>query len=50
MTIAELKKILANVPDDAFVLVNATDIDDVETVSIEYHSDGRVHVTLSSMD
>lgn len=50
MTIAELEKILAKAPEDAFVLIHATDIDDVETVSIEYHADGRVHVILSALD
>lgn len=50
MTISELKKILDNAPEDAFVLINATDIDDVQTVTIEYHADGRAHVVLSSLE
>lgn len=50
MTIAELKKILDNAPEDAIVLIDATDIDDVESVIIEHHADGRVHVVLRSLE
>ena len=48
MTIKELKEITQLLPDDAIVLIDAEDICDVETVSIERHSDGRVHLILSS--
>lgn len=49
MTIFELKKILENAPNDAIVLIEDADINDLENVSIQYHADGRVHVTLSSL-
>ncbi len=50
MTLAELKKILETVPDDAIVLLEDADINDLETTSIEYHADGRVHVILSTLE
>ena len=47
MTIKELKEIISNIPDEAIVLLDAEDIYDVETVTIERHNDGRVHLILS---
>lgn len=48
MTIKELKEIFQNLPEDAIVLLSAEDIYDIETVIIEKHRDGRVHLILSS--
>lgn len=45
MTIKEFKEILNNLPDDAIMLVSGGD---VETIYVEYHSDGRSHVIFSS--
>ena len=49
MTVKELKQILNNVPEDAILLVTGTDyeVTDVENISVEYHSDGRVRVIFS---
>lgn len=48
MTIKELKEIIQNLPETAIVLLSADDIYDVETIAIEKHRDGRVHLILSS--
>jgi hypothetical protein len=44
MTLKELKTIIANIPDEAIVLISTEDLYEVETVRIEIHSDGRVHL------
>lgn len=44
MTLKELKTIIANMPDTAVVLLSTEDLYEVETVRIEIHSDGRVHL------
>ena len=48
MTIKEFKDIIDKFPDDAIMLVLNGDIGDVETISVEYHADGRSHVIFSS--
>ena len=50
MTICDLKKIISNLPEDTILLVDARDINDVETVEIQYHSDGRVHLIFSDSE
>lgn len=50
MTLAELKKILQTTPDDAIVLIEDADINDLETVSVQHHADGRIHVILSTLE
>ena len=50
MTIRELKMIINNLVDDTIVLIEETDINEVETVNIQLHSDGRAHLILSSLE
>ena len=52
MTLEKLKQIANNLPADTVLLIDATtpDVCDVETVSIEYHSDGRAHLVLSNKE
>jgi hypothetical protein len=50
MSIKELKNIISNLPEETIVLIDETDINDVETVSIQYHSDGRTHLILSALE
>jgi hypothetical protein len=50
MTIKELKLIIENLMDDTVILIEETDITDVETVNIQYHSDGRSHLILSALE
>ena len=50
MTICELKKIISNLPEETILLVDARDVSDVETVEIQYHSDGRVHLIFSDSE
>ena len=50
MTIYDLKLILENLEDDTVVLIEETDINDVETVNIQLHSDGRSHLILSALE
>jgi len=47
MTIKEFKKIIDNLPEDTTILLKTNDIYDVESVHVQYHSDGRVYVILS---
>ena len=50
MTIGELKLIIKNLVDDTIILIEETDINDVETVNIQIHSDGRSHLILSALE
>ena len=50
MTIAELKLIIEDLMDDTVVLIEETDVNEVETVNIQIHSDGRVHLILSALE
>jgi len=50
MTIKELKLIIENLDDKTPVLISSEDIYEVETIMVEYHSDGRSHLILSSLE
>ena len=50
MTIKELKLILEDLVDDTVILIEETDIKDVETINIQIHSDGRSHLILSALE
>ena len=51
MTIKQLKEIIANLPDEAYVLIDLEDkYTDVETVITEHHSDGRTHIIFSAVE
>ena len=50
MTIRELKMIINNLVDDTIVLIEETDVNEVETVKIQLHSDGRSHLILSALE
>ena len=49
MTIKELKLIIEDLLDDTVILIEETDINDVEMVKIEIHMDGRSHLILSTL-
>ena len=48
MTLQELKTIIANIPDNAIVLLSTEDLYEVETVRVEIHPDGRIHLFLTN--
>ena len=50
MTVKELLEIISSLPDNTPVLVSTEDIYEVETVSVEHHSDGRKHLILSNLE
>jgi hypothetical protein len=50
MTLEKLRQITNTLPADTVVLINSEDINEVETISIEYHSDGRAHLVLSNAE
>ena len=50
MTIKELKEIIATLPDSTIVLIEETDVTDVESISIQYHAGGRVHLIFSTLE
>ena len=50
MTIRELKMIIEDLVDDTVILIEGTDVKDVETVTIQLHSDGRSHLILSALE
>lgn len=50
MTLEKLYEVLRNIPKEAIVLIDSTDIAEVNTVLVEYHADGRVHVILSEKE
>ena len=50
MTIKELKQIIENLSDETIILIEETDINDVETINIQIHSDGRSHLIFSALE
>ena len=50
MTIKELKLIIEDLADDTVILIEETDINEVETVKIQIHSDGRSHLVFSAVE
>ena len=50
MSIKELKEFISNLPEETIILIEETDVSDVETVNIQYHSDGRIHLILSTLE
>ena len=50
MTIKELKEIILNLPEETTILIEENDINDVETINIQFHSDGRTHLILSALE
>ena len=50
MTIKELKKIISNLPEETIILIEESDINEVETVGVQYHSDGRTHLIFSVLE
>ena len=50
MTIKELKMIIEDLTDDTVILIEETDINEIETVTIQLHSYGRAHLILSALE
>jgi hypothetical protein len=50
MTIRDLKKIISTLPENTVLLIEETDVNDVETINVQYHSDGRVHLIFSALE
>lgn len=50
MTIKELKEIVFNLPDNTIVLMQQDDINEVEMVNIQLHSDGRKFLILTALE
>jgi hypothetical protein len=50
MTIRDLKKIISTLPENTVLLIEETDINDVETVNVQYHADGRTHLIFSALE
>ena len=50
MTIKDFMKIISNLPEETVILIEETDVRDVETVEIQLHSDGRSHLIFSALE
>ena len=50
MIILDLKKIIESLPEDTVILIEENDINEVETIEVQYHSDSRVHLILSALE
>jgi hypothetical protein len=53
MTISKFKQLTEQLPPDTIILIDSTTTNaviDVETISIEYHTDGRSHLILSNKE
>lgn len=50
MTLEKLRQIANNLPADTIILIDAEEVNDVETINIEYHTDGRAHLILSDKE
>lgn len=48
MSVEKLRKLIADLPADMIVLIQGgDDTEDLATVHIEYHNDGRSHLILT---
>lgn len=48
MTTKELKQIISNLSDETILLIDGEeDRNEVGSINVEYHSDGRVHLIFS---
>ena len=50
MSIKELKKIISSLPEDTILLVEESDINDVQTIEVQHHADGRTHLIFSTLE
>lgn len=50
MTIRDLKQIIEDLMDDTVILIEESDINDVESINIQIHSDGRSHLIFSALE
>ena len=50
MTIQDLKLIIDELMDDTVILIEETDINEVKTVGIQIHTDGRSHLIFSALE
>lgn len=50
MTIKELRIITKDLMDDTIILIEENDINEVGTINIQFHSDGRTHLILSALE
>lgn len=51
MTLEKLYEILNNIPKEAIVLIDSKQgYSEVNTIFVEYHADGRVHVVISEKE
>ncbi len=50
MTIAQLKQFIKVLTDDTVILLEETDINEVEAVNIKHHLDGRCYLILSALE
>ena len=50
MTIKNLMEIISSLPVETTILIEENDINEVETVNVQYHSDGRTHLILSALE
>ena len=50
MTLEKLRQITNTLPADTIILIDAEDTHNVETINIEYHTDGRAHLILTNKE
>lgn len=50
MKIKELKEIILTLPDETVILIEDSDIEEVETIEVQFHSDGRSHLIFSALE
>ena len=50
MTIKNLKEIISNLPNDTVLLIEDSDIEEVETIKIQIRSNGKTYLILSALE
>lgn len=51
MTLEKLYEFLNNIPKEAIVLIDSKqEYSEINTIFVEYHADGRVHVVFSERE
>lgn len=48
MTTKDLKEIIDSLPEETILLVEHKEVLDVETITVQHHSDGRCHLIFST--
>ena len=50
MTIKKLKEIISNLPDTTIILIEGDDINEVESIEVQFHNTGETHLIFNASE